>query len=211
MDSIAQISHNVHIVCDTISSKVNCITQTPHNSPFCQETGWTDVIIALIVCITLGYIAYWFFKNYFGLKDEIRKDEKKLKDEERLTKENQKYFELTKEYEAKILDYLKEETKSYSTILKEFNKKKTKNLNAQDNIKSTITKIKEKLAANTYLSHSVFCEIHNMLTSIEKTLDEIETIEHFDQQSFSTKKDNFNNSIQKNAYLNAINEFLGIK
>jgi len=156
-------------------------------------------LICIAIITAIFFVLYHLIKNWH----ENYRDKRK-----RNWEENDREKNVKSEYRSKKLDYLKDESESYGKILKEFNKKKKKNEEAQSKIKSNISKIKEKLAANTSLSHSVFCEIHDMLTSIEKSLDEIETIEPFDQPSSSTKD---NNSILQNAYLNALDEFLGIK
>ena len=184
---------------DSATTAVDISATNSSNSETAIIVCSSLICIAIITAIFL--VLYHLIKNWH----ENYRDNRKRKWEE-----NDRAKKVTSEYHSKKLDYLKDESESYGKILKEFNKKKKKNEEAQSKIKSAISIIKTELEKSNYLSYSKYSTIYDQLTSIEKSLDEIETIETFDQQSFSTKDDNFKNSIQKNAYLNAINEFLGI-
>ena len=187
-----------------MAEKINSATTTVDTNVTNSSNSETAfVVCSSLICIAI--ITAIFLMLYHLIKNwhENYRDNRKRKWEE-----NDREKNVTSEYRSKILDYLKDESESYGKILKEFTKKKKKNEEAQSNIKSAINDIKNELKKGICLSYPTYSIIYEKLTSIEKSLDEIESTEPYDQQNFYTKVDDFNNSIQKNAYLHALSSFI---
>lgn len=80
------------------------------------KSDWFYAIITLIVCLTIVFVAYYAIKRFFDWKKTVQENEVDQKDKERLNQVKDKEFELKKEYQAKVLDYLKGEIDSYKKL-----------------------------------------------------------------------------------------------
>ena len=99
--------HNEHIV-SKLNEIIDLIKQ-PLGNP---KSDLFHAIIAFIICATIVIVARYAIKRFFDWKVKEQESGIAQKNKERLDQENDKKLELKKEYQAKVLDYLKEVTDS---------------------------------------------------------------------------------------------------
>lgn len=111
-DSISVTYDTIMVKMDKIAFYLQPVQQT-------KATNWMDVIIALIVCGALAFIAWIIFKKITNWKQDMLKEEKEKRNAEIIKEEKDKKFKLRNDYQAKLLDHKKNELDNYEKLIKE--------------------------------------------------------------------------------------------
>lgn len=199
--------NTLHMHSDYIVSKLNEIIDLIKQPAGNPKSDLFHAIIAIIICATIIIVTRYAIKRFFDWKIKAHENENNQKNDESVNQVTDKEFELKKEYQAKILEFLKEETNSYSKLLKEIDKKKKEKEEKLKEIYESIKDVKTKLGNSAYVASTSYPQIYDQLSSIKEKVDDYET-------PVSTEKtdwynwDKFHDSLKQSEYLKALTYFI---
>ena len=103
-------------MCDDVTTKLNEIEASLQSIAQHKGAGWTDVIIALIVCLALVILARIVFKSITQWKKDIIEAEKNKLEQDRIDELEDRKLKLKADYQSLIINYMKEKWDSYIKI-----------------------------------------------------------------------------------------------
>lgn len=139
------MNDSICFTCDTIIVKMDKMVAFLQPIQQSKTTNLMDVFIAVAVCIALVLIALIVLRHITEWKKDKLNEEKEKRNAETIKEEKDKKFKLMNDYQAKLLDYKKNELDDYEKLINKLSELIDKNSKDNPTDETVLQSFKEGL------------------------------------------------------------------
>jgi len=210
MDSITLLNDTLFLKNDTLYAKLGDLTMNHKYIAESNGCGWTNVVIWLIICAVIIWLAY-IVKDFLKERkdDEEQKDELK-KAKQKLSEIDSKQEEINAIYRSKVLDFMEKEMSSCQKIHADLKTLLDENKKLTEQINQFLVKAEEE--SNPFVTQTDIKALKDDLAKLQ------EKLEGIDLENIKASVDGLSDKMKKeqdyfanNPYLKVLSGFMNKK